>query len=168
MFCPTSDVNVRYTEVVHKCCKICDCEALVLNVGILFSNRFTRRIGEARYYEPRQGIPARGLIRLSTKLFAIVPEDTRRHVVIHETCHLVADHEAYCNGLKIRAHGKEWKLLMKRCGVQPQRLIAVNQTFVTLTCNCYDGCTITIGQLTDMLQYGHDYNCHVCQKQLVP
>jgi predicted SprT family Zn-dependent metalloprotease len=168
MFCPTYDVKRRYYEIVCRCCRICEYEELAHNIGILFSERFSRMIGEARYYAPLDTIPARGLIRLSTKLFKIVPEEIRRHVVIHESCHIVANHDGFLRGIKIRSHGKEWQSRMRQCGLKPERLIAVNQKYIQLNCCCLDGCAITLSQLQDMIEYGHPYNCNICGVKLIP
>lgn len=65
--------------------------------------------------------------RFSSALWDRATEKDRYETVVHEVCHLVADHEARLGGKRRpSAHGPEWKLLMIRAGVIPENRHSVN------------------------------------------
>lgn len=105
------------------------------DVEIGFNYRYTRVLGRAVF--PLNGKPK---IILAAKIWARASQKERRETVIHETCHLIAYHEA--KGKRIRPHGDEWKALMWRCGVKPNRTHDVDVTglskrkTIQATCDC--------------------------------
>ncbi len=87
-----------------------------LSVRIEWNERFTARMGDASYR-----IAAGPRIRLSSPLWPLAGEAERRETVIHEICHIVAFHESFLSGKRIKAHGSEWKSKMRACGLEPLR-----------------------------------------------
>ena len=76
------------------------------------SNRMTARIGEANLRSNR--------IKLSPVLFPRASATKRRNTIIHEVCHLVANHRLLVAGRDEGPHGREWKKAMRECGEKPK------------------------------------------------
>jgi SprT protein len=103
-------------------------------IVVEWNSRFTRRLGDAGY----SSTTYRARIRLSIPLWPRAKEQDRRETVIHETCHLIT---FYKFG-QVAAHGPEWRLAMRNCGLQPTRLHSVDRSglarrqkrFVLLDC----------------------------------
>lgn len=66
------------------------------------------------------------IIQLNPFLLAHNPEEYFRQVVKHEVCHLL-NREA---NPKAKAHGQEWKNLMRRFGLRPDRCHSMNVSVV--------------------------------------
>ena len=99
------------TEIIHDCFRKLGCETLVGTISVSFNGRFTSRMGDAHY--------SNKAIRLSKPLWPIASPEERLQTIIHEACHIVADH--LYNRRFIQAHGREWKRLMIRMGCDPKR-----------------------------------------------
>jgi SprT protein len=143
----------------------CDCNGvseLAQVIVVEWNRRFTRRLGDAAYSPTTY----RARIRLS--LWPRASEEDRRETIIHETCHLVA---FYQHGF-VAAHGHEWRLAMRNCGVEPLRLHTVDRTglarrqrrFVLLDCP-QDGsdmkCRCTVREF-NLLRRGKEFWYKVC------
>lgn len=81
-----------------------------LTLRIVWSKRFSSRLGDALY---RDGV---GRVRFSVLLWPPAGPVNRYETVVHEVCHIVAAHENLDR--KIYPHGREWKALMLKCGVE--------------------------------------------------
>lgn len=100
-------------------------ESLGNKVEYSFSPRMTHTMGYAysERYVPRKR-KRRHLVRFSSQLWERASERERYETIIHEVCHIVANH-LYA-GEKIKPHGRKWKSLMERCGLQPEIYHHVN------------------------------------------
>ena len=126
--------------------------------------RFTKRLGDAGYSPTTN----RARIRLSIPLWPRSTEEGRRETVIHEACHLIA---FYKHGV-VAAHGHEWRLAMRNCGLQPTRLHSVDRTglarrhrrFVLLDCpnqGVERKCRCTAREF-NLLRRGEEFWCRNC------
>ena len=177
MFCPTETLKECYVELAHWCCEKCDENDLIGNIGVLFSERFTRKIGEARYYCEYELRPAYGLIRLSTPLFEIATDKQRKSVVVHESCHLIANHCAFKHAISIKPHGIEWQQLMLVCGEVPRATFPVHPGLLTkpsfgikimMKCDCPGGSLIGPQQFYRLVEESRAYYCKICGVELIP
>jgi len=112
-------------------------EDLIDHLTIEWSTRFTSRLGDACYFNtaslpawrqvPKKikknvidGICAH--VRFSAPIWPRASVEERYNTVVHEIAHIVASHEADLAGRrKPQAHGSEWKRVMLRAGVRPER-----------------------------------------------
>lgn len=108
-----------------------------LPVDVEWNDRFTRRLGDARYK------PDCSRVRFSAPLWPRASEKERYETVVHEVCHIVAYHQN--RGRRIEPHGWEWQCLMIKCGVEPERCHNVDRTGLARTrktasawCNCME------------------------------
>jgi SprT protein len=145
----------------------CDCNGvpeLAQVIVVEWNGRFTKRLGDAGY----SSVTFRARIRLSIPLWPRATEEDRRETVIHETCHLIA---FYKHGV-VAAHGHEWRLAMKNCGVEPLRLHSVDRSglarrqkrFILLDCpnqGLKRKCRCTIREF-NKLRSGVEFWCKVC------
>lgn len=69
----------------------------------------------------------KGRIKLSSVLWKHATQADRIKLVIHEACHVV---QRYLYPYS-KPHGHEWKRLMRRCGLTPERCHSIN----TSACN---------------------------------
>ncbi len=144
-------------------------EIAELRVYLEFNNRFTRRMGSAKWTGPKSG-----RVRLSAPLWPRASETERRETVIHEACHVVQFH-IYPRG---KGHGAEWKHLMRLCGVKPERChhvdrtgIAKKQRRVEAACDCGTIKDISIRkakQIEFFAEMGSDagYICGQCRSDI--
>jgi predicted SprT family Zn-dependent metalloprotease len=91
------------------------------NYKVMFSNRFTRRIGQCNFRAREIGY--------SAPLWPLATAEQRRQTTIHEVAHAVTRdrHGA------VAAHGKEWKAQMVAMGVPPKRTHDVNRESIRRT-----------------------------------
>lgn len=92
------------------------------NYRVVFSNRFTRRMGQCDFRKREIGY--------SAPLWPMATPDQRRQTTIHEVAHAVT-HDRH--GVAAAAHGSEWKAQMVAMGVSPKRTHAVNREGVKRT-----------------------------------
>ncbi len=120
-------------------------EDLLPLLRVEWSNRFTRRMGDALYMPAAKGpslnILPKARARFSIPLWARASKEERRNTVAHEMAHLVVYHEWYL-GLTERlfgelpgrsprrppSHGWEWKAVMARMGERAERTHNVDRT----------------------------------------
>lgn len=165
-------------------------EDLIDHLTIEWSTRFTSRLGDACYinvaalpawrklpkkYERNNidGIVAR--LRFSSPIWPRANEQERYQTVVHEVCHLVANHEAHLAGRgKPQAHGYEWKRTMLRAGVRPERCHSVDTKGLkgkktrkteVAHCNCKDH-AITPA-MAKKIGKGALYFCRSCKGYLL-
>lgn len=118
---------------------------LTNRVRIEFSSRMRRSAGRA--------LPERGIVRLAWWLQDATPT-VRDEVLCHEVAHIAA---RLIHGSKIRAHGPEWKALMRRAGYEPR--VRLDPRLYSDLGNGYPAAPRT-GRATTMV-YVH--RCPVCQ-----
>ena len=133
-------------------------EDLLDIVRVECSKRFTRRMGDATYRPAITNGVMSCRVRFSTPLWARADKVERRNTVAHELAHVVCFHEWYLGqaprrfgelpgrGRKPKAHGWEWKAVMRRMGEEPSRCHDVDRTglvrkrrstrTVATHCNC--------------------------------
>ena len=122
------------------------------------------KVGDATY--------ATGRVRFSTLFWPGMTEAQRRHVVIHEVCHLVVNRQF--DRRFVKPHGREWKALMRQCGEVGKSTIKVAnspkktvnrhaKSYVTI-CGCGEH-PITQNRWTRM-QRGSRYRCRSCGESL--
>lgn len=142
---------------------------LLEKLEILWNERFTARMGDARYnYSTGQC-----RVRFSVPLWPRASQEERRQTAIHEVCHIVAGHRAHTVGLRRpQPHGHEWQALMRRCGLEPKRTHKVNRDglrrrtrTVTLDCLC-DGGVQASEYVAGRLAAGAKYSCKRCKAPL--
>lgn len=142
-----------------------------LTINIEWKSRFTRRFGDAQY--KRTPYP-HGIIRFSIPLWERATDEERRQVVIHELCHVVQAAEHKQGTFSGGPHGYEWKRLMYKCGVKPERCHKIDraglrrknvgQQFV-IRCGCQ---VHTLGPVqTKRVKEGTKrYRCVKCKQEL--
>lgn len=140
-------------------CDSCGCPELAAKIQIKFNNRFTRRMGDA------SACGGRYVVRLSAPLWPRATKEQQRETVIHEACHII---DSYLHG-QMNGHQRPWKMLMIRCGLQPERCHTVNRDGIarkskTVSVYCHCG-TKQIGQIRarKMRQGVSQYRCTTCR-----
>lgn len=137
------------------------CSELSGDTDIVWNNRFTSRMGDARY--DKKG--GRHRIRLAAKLWPNATNEQRETTVIHETCHIVDFHMAHKNGESTPSpHGLSWKMLMNKCGQTPKRTHDVLIDGVRVYCGCTTHMVSTI--IANRLANGKNYRCTLCGSRL--
>jgi SprT protein len=131
------------------------------SVKIEFNNRFVSRMGDASYFKHR--------IRLSAPLWPRATSEERRQTIIHEACHIIAEHMFWTGKTKDNtSHGLCWKRCMLMCGVKPDRCHKVSTkgllARVEAICNCKTW-EITKNRATKMMR-GMKYSCPNCKASL--
>ena len=86
-----------------------------LKINYTFNKRMTKCLGQAIYKHKT--------IELSVPLWPRMSD--KRHVVIHEACHIIAFAK---HGTRIKGHGIEWKQCMLNAGVAPERTYDIDRT----------------------------------------
>jgi SprT protein len=135
--------------------------ALGSSVKIEFNNKFDARMGDASYFEHR--------IRFSAPLWPRATSEERRQVIIHEACHIIAQHMFWTGKTKDNtSHGPCWKQCMLMCGVKPDRCHTVStkglRDRVEAVCDCKTW-EITKNRATFMSK-GRTYFCQNCRGPL--
>ncbi len=134
---------------------------------VTYENSFTRRMGDA--WVSRDKTQLR--VRFSIPLWALATEAQRKETVVHEVCHIV---DMMDNGHRIYgAHGISWGMLMRKCGLAPNRCHTVerpqelkrNVQRFEAKCSCKTF-RITTHRRTKMLK-GYTYRCPSCYTNLV-
>jgi len=92
------------------------------NYRVVFSNRFTRRMGQCDF-RARE-------IAYSAPLWPLATPEQRRQTTIHEVAHAVTRDR---HGAAAAAHGREWKAQMVAMGASPKRTHNVNRESVKRT-----------------------------------
>jgi predicted SprT family Zn-dependent metalloprotease len=151
---------------------------LIDKVTIIWRPRFTARMGDACWAPTMykyEKMPTPGVIRFSVPLWDRATEDERYQCVVHEVCHIVQYREAELNDTlwlrrrgrrKVQPHGREWKALMRKCGLKPERCHNVNTDGVSRKteatyCNCSEPHLVTPQKLRK-IQRGAKYYCKKC------
>ena len=141
-----------------------DCVALSDQLDVQWNNRFTRKMGDARF----EACGAR--IRFSVKLWLRASPEQRRSTVIHEVCHAVCFYQAHMDGqFRPKSHGVEWRVLMRRCGLPPDvthdvKCDDLNRKRIEIHCEC-SGLTVT-PYIAGRIAAGIGYRCKKCHTKL--
>jgi len=112
-------------------------------------------------------------VRFSIPLWSRATPKERYETVVHEICHIVANHEAALKGTTTSsAHGWEWKNLMRKCGVKPERCHNVDRTGLKRTGNrvsasCGCGAHNVTPYVAGRIAAGATYTCRKCHKAIV-
>ena len=178
----THEDRVKAAEVVLWTLRTLGHEDLIDVIRVEWNSKFTARLGDALY---QRSFSARGAsvtqplkpqkarVRFSIPLWPRASEQERRETVIHEICHIVCSHEAALAGRgKPQAHGWEWKALMRKCGVKPERCHNVDRTglkktrkVIDASCGCgkHDVTPYVAGRIAA----GCRYTCRKCRQAIV-
>jgi predicted SprT family Zn-dependent metalloprotease len=165
-------MNDTIRELIEGACRACGVPELSGKIRVTWSGRFIARMGDARW-DKRRGL---GLIRLSRPLWPKASDEERRETVIHEACHVIADHRF---GGK-QGHGPRWRQMMALCGyARPQRCHSVDheaiqrrrerrRVEVRANCGCAEG--VVLGPVqARRLRAGAAYRCcKCCQRVALP
>jgi SprT protein len=92
------------------------------NYKVVFSNRFTRRMGQCDFRKREIGY--------SAPLWPRATPEQRRQTTIHEVAHAVTRDR---HGDRVAAHGREWKAQMVAMGASPKRTHNVNREGIRRT-----------------------------------
>lgn len=138
-------------------------------VKISYNHRFTGKFGIFKLWK---SVPWDAEIELSSKLFAIVPNEKQTNTVIHEYCHAIHRWETI-NGIKHyddSPHGIRWQQLMILMGQTPSRVGIIPEGCVPpgnvkVKCKCPNGKHITKNRATRM-KTGTVYHCLTCKSKL--
>lgn len=147
-----------------------------LEVRITWSNRMARTLGKAIY---RPGVPLgkpKREIRFSQRAWDLITEEDRKETAFHEVAHVV-DRFENPTGEPL-GHGVSWRQVMRRLGLEPQRLaseetsLRVRSIQRSLTrhiaaCGCLMGCKVTAG-VHKRIGQGRHFECRTCHKRLKP
>ncbi len=128
-------------------------------ITIEFNKRFTSRMGDAN--------GRKMLIRLSAPLWTVASEKQKRETVIHELCHIVD----YYIHERSSHHGEPWKILMRQCGLEPQRCHVVDtakfkkkRMRYRYACSCGKGVTTKVAY--NRIKRGVVYRCRTCKEEI--
>jgi len=143
-----------------------------LQVKVEFNNSFTRRMGDARYFPSKK----LGIIRFSVPLWQHAPEDLRNEVVVHEACHVIADHDFILKKHSSNeAHSPYWKMLMYSCGYagnvfytwkRPQELRRKWERKIIVCKGCDANIPLTNVRISRMKEDAMRYRCVKCKTTL--
>lgn len=131
---------------------------MVKNYTITYTQD-VRRLGYCDYQNKVIGISLNH-IKLSEEHLVI---DT----LLHEVAHAVAQHRARLNGVRIKAHGFEWRSACLEVGAKPERCKTTAYTLgerpqqkYTLTCN-------TCGHTSGLARWSGNrrYSCSACTRK---
>lgn len=145
----------------------CDCNdtpELKHKIDFSFNGRFTRKMGFASYRGNR------GKIQLSSPLWPRATAEEQRNTVIHEACHIVAFYIASKQGIRIQAHGNEWKNCMIKCNIPPDIYHCIDRTglkrktkkYEIVECPRESKCKLSQNRYTKTKKGCH-YKCSTCQ-----
>lgn len=135
-----------------------------LQVNVMLNNRFTARLGDARYDRLR-GV---GRVRFSLPLWPRASVEERRETIVHEVCHVVQRLRYPMSS----AHGHEWKMLMRQAGIaRAARCHTVDRTGlrrrqarVQAVCAC--GTHEITQTLARRMAQGTRYSCRKCRSPI--
>ena len=165
-WCDTSFVR----ELIRYGCDEAGHPELADRIKIEWNNRFTRRLGDARYWRDKD----RGRIRLSVKLWPTMNEEDQTDLVLHETAHVI---DIYLNGYNMEqgGHGYQWRKIAKQIGARRERYASASTanfakyrrrtTRYSIPCGCDRPVAITKHRLTKMKK-GYMYSCRRCGHML--
>lgn len=83
-------------------------ESLADRTTVIFNSRMTSCAGTAK--------SSNRTINLSLALWRRATTKQRRELIIHEACHIYAEHRC---GPQIKSHGAEWRYFMAKAGLEP-------------------------------------------------
>ena len=127
------DFSAESKKIVATVRWVCDtlkCPELFDKITIEWNSRFTRRMGDAEWKRVRGIVTEEyGIVRFSRPLWPRADETQRNQTVIHEVCHIVKAYKyPQLNPGRRNPHGREWKHLMRLCGITPKRTHKVDRT----------------------------------------
>lgn len=163
-------MKLAVTRWVGETLKTLDRIDLLPDLQVLWSDRFTSKMGDARWRPLRQ----KHRVRFSAPLWPRATPKERRETVIHEVCHIVAFQLAFEKSRKIKPHGIEWQDLMLRCGIQPERTHSVSneglskRKRVSISCGCPGKSISVTPYVAGRMAAGTSYRCRTCKTTLKP
>lgn len=110
----------RIRELIEYSCDEAGCPELANNIRVEWSNRFTRRLGDANYLSSKQI----GRVRFSTKLWPSMSEEKQDDLVLHETAHVISFYKKGKENVLAEGrggHGPTWGKIAKQIGAEPER-----------------------------------------------
>lgn len=149
-------------EWIDEACDANQVPELKHRIDFQFNDRFTARLGDARYVRQTK----RGILRLSTPLWERASEIDKYETVIHEACHIVV---GYRFGF-VSPHGEEWQQAMLNCGVKPTRTHCVDRKglkrktkkYLVSKCPNQSRCTVGPKKFKSMKDNGTSLQCSKC------
>lgn len=165
----------RLGDALYKRSGVCSLDSLAALRGARHGSRgfdaAVRRVNAEMASGQERGAQAR--VRFSIPLWPRASVQERYETVVHEICHIVANHEAALAGRpRPQAHGHEWKRLMWKAGVEPKRCHNVDRTGLAKTnkvidasCGCgkHDVTPYVAGRIAA----GCRYTCRKCKQAIV-
>lgn len=129
-------------------------------VSVQFMGNFTSRMGDAHYGKMR--------VRFSLPLFLRASNKDQEDTVVHEMCHIIAAHKY---GVRIKPHGKEWKLCMVNAGYAPTRCHSVDRTGLaktrkTMKTQCGCRTHMVTPNMYRKISAGQSRICRICKGRL--
>lgn len=166
-------MNIR--ELIQYGCDEAGVPELAGNISVEWSNRMTKRAGDANYWE---GIKM-GRVRFSSKLWPTMEEQVQEDLVLHEVAHVIdiyVNGRALVNAQKKGGHGITWQRIAQKIGAKPQRYMkssdanfAMYRRRVTRYTYVCKGCghqhMLTQNLLTRMRK-GKTYICKTCRTRI--
>ncbi len=153
--------NDQVRQWIQYACDHNDVPGLSQYISVEWKRNYTFKMGSARYRSKTIG--------LSVPLFQRAAESDQQQTVIHEACHIIA---AYKAGVHIKPHGREWKMAMRRCGLEPARCHSIKPVGIApavFTCGCRDH-HVTKNKYTRIMKHmniaGCEYRCTTCKQPL--
>lgn len=135
------------------------------DIDIHFNSRFTRKMGDATYYRQRN----QARIRLSAKIWPLATEDERFETIVHEAAHIIAFAKY---GSEISPHGREWKGVMRKLGLKPERCHYVDISSLKrgkqygYYCTCSNKIRVGPTQHKRLVAGTHTYYTNCCKHRI--
>lgn len=146
-------------------------EHLAKQIGIQWSTRMTRKMGEATEFENPNSCPLKTkyLLKFSIIFWVHATPEERKETVIHEMAHVLCFH-LYPN-MKIY-HGAEWLEIMGKFGYKDASkytTVKIPEKFqpkrFSVKCGCREH-QVTI-KIINQMKKGITYRCSVCKGLIV-
>jgi len=119
IYCEPHEVN----ELHYYYCNELSVKNIFPKINWHFEKRFTATLGQAEFWEDDDTGEMQYLIRYATRFWPLMQPAGRRNLVAHEICHLAVEqlfgHGKVDRGMQVTDHGYHWKLLMRKCGEDP-------------------------------------------------
>jgi predicted SprT family Zn-dependent metalloprotease len=165
-------------ELIEYACNEMGCDDLIPHIKVEWNNRFTTRLGDAKYSGAIRDPRPVALIRLSTKLWPTMKKEDQEDTILHETAHLI---DSFVNGNRFvmmqdrSGHGRTWKEIARRVGARPRRFakqseaafakFARKKTKYTVKCACKNPHVVSKNLVTKMRK-GQMRRCRRCNRLL--
>lgn len=159
------DRSIQIRRWIEKACRENGVPELNAKIAFEFNDRFTARLGDATFY-PKTG---KGLIRLSGPLWQRASETDQYETVIHEACHIIVRFKN--QGKRVASHGREWRIAMRTCGLEPKRthnldrtgLVRRRKRYQITNCPELKDCSVRASVKRNIEQGVKSYRCTLCK-----